>query len=748
MSYINEQSTALVRVKLTSAGRKQLALGSLTFSNYMIGDSEVDYNYVKGWADFVPASGAITGEFLFPEADGTVIRDIYSQVMRPKDDQPAMSSYLQTDVSQLTGTRQFNFPLNTQQSGGLQLVKTTVSNKAEDRGFFTGYTVDNGLTAITTTDIIKESGTIDLVAFSGSVDLTTSYVEGILTLDTPLTATTENDYIMFRLSNCTFGNITGDSMTEATINSFYNIVSISGATIHVDRPLPVLSACSGTVITYYTFPGGNDPIDEYYGYTDLAAYWNAGTLSFNSSCDICVNNIPVWNMNNVWSENLAGMVIDNVNFYHDHRTFGSEQYAGTKQFLGYNYPYTTDPQVGDIGKMDIFQKGISIIHYTNNCISNFYGEQFKVDEDGKLLWIDVPIMWHRRNEGTASGTTLGMRFQTDTTEYHNLPNTSIAYHDLIEFSGMSLSPSLPKIVGKVFPHLKIVVIENEELIAAMSYRSNRNYTLPDLTAKLKTSVGGNCTGVLNAGEMMYLTYWLSNSGDTTTPILPCQRYTVIENNYPYDNDVEFWIEQIGELPYMRKTEMPTYDGYGFFADGFNLLAQVVPITTPYTRPASDKWKIIDFTSSKITASASSVTIATGQTINPLLLEGPPGDTDFVVTGPLYSGSSVFNLGAELGLSRGDNSGYGQMTFGNERLFYGNLGTYISATIWKSLFSISVNGGQLTHSNNLTYIVGEDRYISEVGIYGTGGELVLIGKLSRPILLSNFNTITIELTIDF
>jgi hypothetical protein len=313
---------------------------------------------------------------------------------------------------------------------------------------------------------------------------------------------------------------------------------------------------------------------------------------------------------------------------------------------------------------------------------------------------------------------------------------------------MSLSPFLPKIVGKVFPHLKIVVIENEELIAAMSYRSNRNYTLPDLTAKLKTSVGGNCTGVLNAGEMMYLTYWLSNSGDTTTPTLPCQRYTVIENNYPYDNDVEFWIDQIGELPYMRKTEMPTYDGYGFFADGFNLLAQVVPITTPYTRPASDKWKIIDFTSSKITASASSVTIATGQTINPLLLEGPPGDTDFVVTGPLYSGSSVFNLGAELGLSRGDNSGYGQMTFGDERLFYGNLGTDISATIWKSLFSISVNGGQLTHSNNLTYIAGEDRYISEVGIYGTGGELVLIGKLSRPILLSNFNTITIELTIDF
>jgi len=747
MSYINEQNTALVRVKLTSEGRKQLALGSLTFSNYMIGDSEVDYNYVKGWSEFVPAAGATTGEFLFPEADGTIIRDIYSQVLRPKDDQPAMSSYLQTDISPLTGTRGYQFSLNTQQAGGLQLVKTTVSNQAEDRGFFTGYTIANGLTALTSTEIIKETGTIDLIAFSGAVDLTTSYLQGIITLDTALTATTANDYIMFRLSNCTLGNVTGDSMTQATINSFYNIVSISGATIHVDRPLPVLNACSGTVITYYTFPGGNDPIDEYYGFTDLAAYWNTGTLSFNSSCDICVDNIPVWNMNNVWSENLAGMVIDNVNFYHDHRTFGSEQYAGTKQFLGYNYSYVPEPQVADIGQMDIFQKGISIIHYTNNCISNFYGEQFKIDENGKLLWIDLPIMWHGRNEGTASGTTLGMRFQSDTTTYHNLPNTSIAYHDLVEFSGMSLSPTIPKKIGKVFPQLKIVVIENEEVLATMSYRSNRNYTLPDLTAKLKTATV-KCDGCLKAGEMMYLTYWLTNSGDTTTPTLPCQRYTIIENNYPYDTNVEFWINQIGELPYMRKIEMPAYDGLGFFADGFNLLAQIVPITTPYTRPASDKWRIMDFTSSKITASASSVTIATGQTINPLLLEGPPGDTDFVVTGELYSGASIFNIGNELGLSKGDNSGYSQMTFGDERLFYGNLGTYISAVIWKSLFSISVDGGTLTYSNNSTYTAGEDRYISEVGIYGNGGSLVLIGKLSRPILLSNFNTVTIELTIDF
>ena len=92
MSYINKQNTTLVRVKLTDIGREQLAKGQLTFTNYMIGDSEVDYNYVKGWSQFVN-SGA-TGEFWFPEADGNIVKNIFSKVLRPKDDNPFFSSFL------------------------------------------------------------------------------------------------------------------------------------------------------------------------------------------------------------------------------------------------------------------------------------------------------------------------------------------------------------------------------------------------------------------------------------------------------------------------------------------------------------------------------------------------------------------------------------------------------------------------------------------------------------------------------
>jgi len=742
MSYINKQSTTLVRVKLTDIGREQLAKGQLTFANYMIGDSEVDYNYVKGWSEFVPSIGAATGEFWFPEADGNIVKNIYSKVLRPKDDNPFFSSFL------LNQSNQFIFPLN--QQSNIQLIKGIVTNEADDRGFFSGSTVDSGLVAQTNSNFILEQGTINLNKFSGTTDYTT-FTQGVLTLNTPLTATSVNDYIIFRFSNPTLGNVTGSTMTSATINTVYNITNISGSTIQVDRVLPTLSAYAGTIITYYTLPGGDDPMDTYYGASSLSAYWNSGTLSFQNSCDICVDNIPVWNMNNVWTENPAGLYKDSPVNYHENNLFGSEQFVGTKQYLGYNRELTvtnTNSMMDSKSYMDTYNKSISILHYTNSCISNFYGEQFYIDQEtGKLLNLDIPVMWHRRNNiGTGSGTTLGMRFTSDTIRKTLSSNNDIEYYDLIEFSGMSVSPTLPLVVGKVFPQLKIVVIDNEELIAAMSYKSNRNYTLPDLAAELVTPVGGNCTGVLKAGESLYLTYWLENVGTgttgtttVTTPILPCQRYTVIDNKTNTDKDVQFRIGNLNELPYMRKRESVNYDGFGFFADKFKVLAQVVDKTTQ-NRPLPSNWKVIDFTSTNIT-------VTSGQTISPSLFENQnPNTTGFILTGSLYTGGTTFNLGDELDMSTA--SYYRKMTLGDERLFYGNLRTHIGATIYKTLFNITVDGASIATTSNSTFEFGNDRYVSEIGILDNNQNLVLVGKLSRPIRISDSTTASIELTIDF
>lgn len=744
MSYINKHDTALVRVKLTDIGREQLAKGQLTFNNWVVGDSEVDYNYVKGWKKFVPQilPTPATGEFYFYEADEALTRNIFSKVLRPKDKQPFFTSFL------LDQSNNFIHPLNV--TSNLQLIKCLVSNEAADRGFFSGSTVDEGLTAVTTTKFIKEVGTIDLGAFSGETD-TTPYLQGVLHLSTPLTGTTVNDLIMFRFSNSTLGNISGASMTDATVNQFYAITEMSGSEIKVDRDLPNLAAFSGTVITYYTFPDGDDPEDTYYGLPSLSAYWNTGTLSFNSSCDVCLENIPVWNMNNVWTENLAGQFKDvSAGDYHEHTLFGSEQYAGTKQFLGYNntLEVVLDINTQSHSYIDTYQKSISIIHYTNSCISNFYGETFNINKQyEKLLNLDIPVMWHRRNDvGTGSGTTLGMRFVSDTVlktisdSDASLPD--IEYYDLTEFSGMSVTPDLPLVVGKVFPNLKIVVIDNEELVAAMSYKSNRNYTLPDLSASLVNCINGPCSGLVKPGESVFMTYWLDTTGTTTlNSILPMQRYIVLDNQTNSEKDVQFRINSLDQLPYMRKLERPGYDGFGFSANKFYLLSQVIDKNNS-SRPISSEWRKTDFTSTSITSGAS-------ETISPFLLEDQNSNiTGFLMTGALYTGATteIFNLGAELDLS--SEEFYGKLTFGDERLFYGNLRTHIGATIYKSLFTINVDGATFGSSSNTTYISGEDRFITEVGILDTNQNLVLVGKLSRPIRLANSSIAAIELTIDF
>ena len=92
--------------------------------------------------------------------------------------------------------------------------------------------------------------------------------------------------------------------------------------------------------------------------------------------------------------------------------------------------------------------------------------------------------------------------------------------------------------------------------------------------------------------------------------------------------------------------------------------------------------------------------------------------------------------------------FDKMSFGDERLFYGNLRTHIGATIYKTLFNINVDGATISTSSNPSFGEGEDRFITEIGILDNQQNLVLEGKLSRPIKISDSSTASIELTIDF
>jgi hypothetical protein len=720
MSYLINNTDAFVNIKLTQAGREKLAQGQLNFTSWGVGDSEINYNREDIHYNN-PTDIRLSGT---------------SKILRPVDNQPNIKTFV-------TATSNNNTNLNPLNSSQITTIKAIVNNQATERGFFSG----DGTTYITYTGdtYIQSQGTVIGSSISGG----TSLVIG--------TGYTYNsgDFILLKLGNDTIGSLTDNQNTIPVPQLWYKINSITTTTnlndtIIVDRDLPSNIATTATTQwIIYT----SDEIYGGFGFQETTPYWNTNTLAFAGCCDISCGDVPVWNMNNVWCENMVGMSGTGVNNipatpYQSFEKFGSNSYLGQK------YPYfdyscnegvITDIDICGVpgeSSLDGTKKSISIIHYTNNTISNFYGEYFFIDgANNKEVRLTLPdLMYHRRNYSSETGTTMGMDFiATGTTKL--MGTTDIQYVDLIEDPTMVSNGA--NVVGKVFPQLKTVVFHDDEIVAAMSYKSNRNWTLPPLSANMVSSSSGTTGGVLGVSKTMYLTYSFENStGTGLTTTLPCQYYTKITNNTSNTKDVQFKIGDIDLLPYMRKEEKVTYDGMGFSAREFKLLYQIVDNSDD--RPLANAWKEYDYTSTAITS-------VTGETIDPLLLEVQnPLSTGFLINGNVNSSSTMFSIMASLNMM--NNSNNTGLQFGDERFFYGNLETYIGATIYKTVFNLNISADDFKSTSNPTRLNSNsnppDIRISEVGIYDTTGVLVMIGKLSSPVKLSSGNTVMVELSMDF
>ena len=712
MSYIIQSTSPFVSIKLTQKGREQLAQGKLNFSYWAIGDSEI--NYVR--------------EALVDANPTDVSLSATSVVMRPVDNEPNLKYFVKNSQS----TTPF-YDIN---AGVLNVIKAQVNNAATERGFFS-----------------NSSGVYTTLTGSTFTPFTSTISNTVLTGGTTLQLTgatvNEGDLILLKLSNTTVGNISVNENIEPLPNLWYKVQSVGTNSVTLDRNLPNFSSQTVTsqVIVYR---GGE--VYNTIATGNTTAYWDTGTLAFDSANNITCSDVPVWNMNSVWCENIAGITgLTSTNLYEDYTKFGSFNFLGQKQPY-FDISCDSSATTGNVScdgiglsYSDEVSKSISILHYTNNTISNLYGEYFYTDKtNNKYLTVTLPdLMYHGITGATASGTTMGMTF-IGSGNTQLLTNTDIQYINLTEDPAKIASGNTPKIVGKIFPQFKTVAFTDDEIVAAMSYKSNRNWTLPELAAVLQAPSGGTSTGVLGVGETMYLTYGLENNyvSGMTTP-LSCQKYIKITNNTSAAKDVAFRINGTDLLTYMRKIENVGYDGYGFYADTFKLLYQIVAETT--TRPASGSWKQYDFTSTAITSVAN-------QTIDPKLLENQNSAiTGFILDKLKDNNATTYSTIQALNLPANTQPTY--LQFGDERFFYGNLTTYIGATIYKTIFNITVNAGQFDSTSNPTRSTNSSTNpptikITEVGIYDSSKNLVCIGKLSNPIPLSGGNTIMLELSMDF
>ena len=118
-------------------------------------------------------------------------------------------------------------------------------------------------------------------------------------------------------------------------NLWFKIQASTGTSITVDRELPTLVSETSSDSSYIIYRGGE--VYESIATGNTTSYWNTGTLSFSTCCDVTCGDVPVWNMNNIWCEDLAGIT---------GTTYEGYEYFGSYQYLGAKYPYFEYPCEG------------------------------------------------------------------------------------------------------------------------------------------------------------------------------------------------------------------------------------------------------------------------------------------------------------------------------------------------------------------------------------------------------------------
>ena len=719
MSYILKNTSGLLNTVLTDAGRRAMSRGQFNISYFQVGDSEVCYDCIEN-------GDLSTLNVLAPEYNAQ------NKTSIPQKNKMHVKYPLFVDS---TSGSTWGIPFSNP-------IVDNVYNSASPRGFFTGST--GSFSAFTSSAYTKSSNwVVDISSLSSGKTMSLSYNS----CSTSFTADTAvGDYISLWLDG------TGDCGTWS--GSFpmlmYRIEGITGSTtgtsgtvtVEVDRNLPDFSSMSlaGDARAYF-FPSGMTVMYD----TDLPlSYDEIEALNFDSNCVTTGNDVQVWNMNIPWTESPAGYTINDKGY----NFFGSTGYTGSKEYFGYNSnegQYDTDStyyynSVGDkVNLSPSDQKSIAIIHYSNNAIDNYYGEKFAQEPydssnpggtgQARNFRLDIPwLMWHKN-----SNATMGQSFFTDPAGFDsydlfqvnyieskvnsNMDDPGLRYFHLWDTNANT--NGIPNRVGKVFPDLKTVVIDDEELVAALSYKSNRNWTLPAPKLGLVTpntlgSVVCSDEGILSGDtQNLWVTYRFNN--DAFTDSLHCNYYTKIQGKDASCDTGTFNVTMKfgNEFPFLNSS--PSGVPSGFSANDLVVLAQK---TTGSTRPDPAEWVEVTGITEQISAT----------TVGGFITSSGLADTTLQITLDSYTGGTQYVLEDYIDLPQ---TGDTQMNFGNEYFFYGTIKTDIQASIYVMNYQVNLGQVQFMDSSNPTWSTTVPPYVTEVGLYDSNKDLMIITKVQSP-----------------
>jgi hypothetical protein len=687
MSYIVQEPSNFINIKLTDTGRRLLSLGALTFNKIILSDREVNYAMSINNYDICR-----------------------NKILAPKDDHPKLLySLAATSTDSKTAFSSLNsIPISSQNLASARQIVSAMTNST---GFLTGSSGN--------WSIISAGGQGQPLGIA-SIDYSSTIPSGgtqIYISSGEYSAKT-GDLVYIPWEPPQYSAITNDSSYvysgRPNVSLWYRVQGRSGLRLDLDRSVPNFGSSpivgsSQQKIQAYFYPF--DAIESYYG--------SAVTV-----------NCGVWNMNIIRTSSEMGT----ASTMSGYTTYGSIEYNGTKQYLGFN---------NDI-------KAFGIIHYTNKYSGNTYAEQL-VSGTVKL---EIPnIMWHRN-----STTTLGQELNYGIILYDyygadifdSVSQTS--YRELRD--GIS-SSSL--VVGRVYHKLKIIVITDQELLTVLTYKSNRNYTLPELNLNLMPSTIGGMTGLCKTDYSYYVTYLTSSNAYQKNisygypQSSPCGYIKRIDGETSSETGLASVLRinfPALSFPYMRNSSsMSGLTGTGWNANSVQILLQeiVTSASTLIGDLPTNKWKLI--------SDGIGNGIYTGETGSLTISPSDLQSHVFNITQADYNSGTTYALTGKFSAftSNVDSLYASGLTFGDESFFYGNLTTGIMANVFKTIITVYAKNDEYNSSasnSSFNSLYNDSTFFTEIGILNSNNDLVAVSKPSYPIKKNESRYLAFQLELDF
>lgn len=439
---------------------------------------------------------------------------------------------------------------------------------------------------------------------------------------------------------------------------------------------------------------------------DLATGWTAGfyggdpTPTFELRSES--TGARIWDMHIVRTINEIGSTGATTGY----TTYGSIAYNGTKHVLGF----------------DADQRAVGFIFRDDPTLDIDEAERLQLSST--TLYAPT-LLWHRKPEYQPGQGTRGGHTFTD--------RKSLLYYDSVAqlpYSRLMDGTDGGAIeVGRVYHDLRMVAITDPELLNAMSYKSNRNWTMPPLKLSLEEVYEAGDTGLCKSNKTYLATYVMQadaaysfSASFSYRKFIHCGHITRIDG---IDGGPYALVARLANshFPYMRTADrLDVFSGTGWNANDFYILIKEMDKTefSGMSKVSHSGWKRLT-TGGEYSNQHSEVTIS------------PSGLTSyqFTITQGDYNSAAAYTLDSING--DGFDRTFSGLSYGDESFFFGNVEYDLNKDPEKVSIKFALMPNDFNSTQNTSFGEdNEDTYVTGIYILDDLDRVVATAKPSSPV----------------